>query len=114
MTVSALAWRRVECHRADRSLATGTMVRLLKTLAQSGTIRWPALGSEVILEVWQAKDAHHYVRIMAYGQELVTLASGLLQEDQTSPGVADWTRLGRVVDYLMSRVPDDLVERCSA
>jgi hypothetical protein len=90
------------------------MVRLLKTLAQSGTIRWPALGSEVVVEVWRTKDAQHFVRMLACGQEMVTLASGLLREDQTSPSVADWTPLGRVVEYLYGRVPDDLVERCTS
>lgn len=46
----------------------GTMVRLLKTLAQSGTIRWPALGSEVVFEVWRDKTAQAgddlFVRIL--------------------------------------------------
>ena len=90
------------------------MVRLLKTLAQSGTIRWPALGSEVVVEVWRTKDAQHFVRMLAYGQEMVTLASGLLREDQKSPSVVDWTPLGRAVEYLYGRVPDDLVARCTS
>lgn len=46
----------------------GTMIRLLKTLAQSGTIRWPALGSEVVFEVWRSRKDHgkhhHFVRIL--------------------------------------------------
>lgn len=46
----------------------GTMVRLLKTLAQSDTIRWPALGSEVVFEIWRSgqenETAQHHVRIL--------------------------------------------------
>ena len=69
----------------------GTMVRLLKTLAQSGQIRWPALGSEVVIEVWRDKSAKGkddskklYTRILSYGRTLYSDAAALTGQNGTS------------------------------
>ncbi|CAO1620168.1 unnamed protein product [Parajaminaea phylloscopi] len=88
----------------------GTMVRLLKSLAQAGRIRWPALGSEVVLEVWhrpQPEDAL-YVRILSYGRLLASVAPLL----RGRTGHADWLPLEDVIEYLESRLPSDLAARC--
>ncbi|SPO38695.1 related to acid phosphatase [Pseudozyma flocculosa] len=99
----------------------GTMVRLFKSLAQSGQIRWPAMGSEVVIEVWRKpngkgqNDKQHYVRILQYGSTMATNADLLA----SSPGhggdgghLIAWTPLDDVIKYLESRVPADLYEKC--
>ncbi|PWN48681.1 phosphoglycerate mutase-like protein [Violaceomyces palustris] len=96
----------------------GTMVRLLKSLAQSGSIRWPALGSEVILEVWRSVDdkskggkkLDHHVRILSYGQTLRSEAKLLTN----AKGLADWVPLDDVIRHLEGRVPQDLLEKCTS
>lgn len=95
----------------------GTMVRMLKTLAQSGTIRWPALGSEVVFEVWRhhaAKDSEAglFVRVFAYGTLLHSKADKLRTNNLSDR--VEWTPLRDIIAHLESRIPDDLVEKCTA
>lgn len=92
----------------------GTMVRLLKTLAQSGNIRWPALGSEVVFEVWKDSNGEHRVRVLSYGETLHSKASELTGRDDGAAGPVNWTPLSAVVKYLEARVPGDLVEKCNS
>lgn len=115
----------------------GTMVRLLKTLAQSGAIRWPAMGSEVVIEVWRqdgcddddkkeekgAQASRLFVRIFAYGTLLETDAEKLRSkgsnssvaapESSSQSGLVEWTPLEVVIEYLEERIPADLVEKCA-
>ncbi|CAO1615853.1 unnamed protein product [Sympodiomycopsis kandeliae] len=92
----------------------GTIVRLLKTLAQSGVIRWPALGSEVVFEIWKTHSAEkkYYARILSYGETLHSTAKQLTNNDNISAAPVAWTPLSDVVEYLHSRIPSDLVEKC--
>lgn len=92
----------------------GTIVRLLKTLAQSGQIRWPALGSEIVFEIWRSRAAEAtglYARIFSYGRLLKTDES-LLSGSEAMAAEAGWTPLDKVIAYLESRVPKDLAKRC--
>lgn len=118
----------------------GTMVRLLKTLAQSGAIRWPAMGSEVVIEVWRqdgcgddkkekegegkgSQASRLFVRIFAYGTLLETDAEKLRSRGSNSTtavpgsssqsGIVQWTPLEDVIEYLEQRIPADLVEKCA-
>lgn len=106
----------------------GTMVRLLKTLGQLH-IPWPALGSEVQIEVYEERsrggssdcrsdDVKRFVRILTNGDTLVTNRTALkgttVRTQANEAAKADWVPLEAVIRYLHSRVPDDLVSRCAA
>ncbi|PWY97721.1 phosphoglycerate mutase-like protein [Testicularia cyperi] len=86
----------------------GTMVRLFKTLAQKGPISWPALGSEIVIEVYK-HQRKFYVRILQNGSTMQTVATDLASDKD---GNISWTPIEKVISYLNARVPSDLYSKC--
>ncbi|SPO26984.1 related to acid phosphatase [Ustilago trichophora] len=86
----------------------GTMVRLYKSLGLAGAFQWPALGSEVVFEVYE-QNGKHFVRILKDGKTMKTVVKDLASDDQ---GNVSWTPLKKVITYLNSRVPSDIYSKC--
>ncbi|SNX85424.1 related to acid phosphatase [Melanopsichium pennsylvanicum] len=86
----------------------GTMVRLYKSLGLTGQFKWPAMGSEVVFEVYQ-QNAQHFVRILKDGKTMQTVIKDLASDDQ---GNISWTPLSKLIKYLNSRVPNDIYSKC--
>lgn len=86
----------------------GTMVRLYKSLGLAGQFKWPAMGSEVVFEVYQQGD-EHYVRVLKDGKPMQTVVQDLVSDQH---GNIVWTPLGKVIAYLNSRHPADLYSKC--
>ncbi|KAI0698791.1 phosphoglycerate mutase-like protein [Earliella scabrosa] len=77
----------------------GTMIRLasLLGLGREVPLRWPALGSEIVMEVWQTPRNAHFVRVIHEG----TRVHGL-----------EWIPLDRFIDSLDAQVPENIFEQC--
>ncbi|KAH8115072.1 phosphoglycerate mutase-like protein [Phellopilus nigrolimitatus] len=84
----------------------GSMIRLASGLGlgQVAPLRWPALGSEIVMEVWQGSTQlgslntdEQYVRVMHEGSPVLGL---------------QWLPLADFVQLLESNVPDNLFETC--
>ncbi|SJX62622.1 related to acid phosphatase [Sporisorium reilianum f. sp. reilianum] len=86
----------------------GTMVRLYKSLGLAGQFKWPAMGSEVVMEVYEHKG-QHFVRILKDGKTMQTVNKDLASDAQ---GNIAWTPLDKVTAYLDSRVPSDIYSKC--
>lgn len=86
----------------------GTIVRLYKSLGLAGSFQWPAMGAEVVLEVYkQGKD--YYMRAMKDGKTMKTVAKDLQSDPEGNFG---WVKLDKVIAYLNGRVPSDLYSKC--
>ena len=82
----------------------GSMVRLAALLGfgKNGPLRWPALGSEIVMEVWRAKGSvsdgpQEFVRVMHEG----TPVTGL-----------EWMPLDGFISLVEAQVPDNLFAQC--
>ncbi|KAJ3529634.1 hypothetical protein NM688_g7829 [Phlebia brevispora] len=78
----------------------GTMIRVASAfgIGKLAPLRWPALGSEIVMEVWQSgKD--HFVRVMFEGTPVSSL---------------EWVTLDSFIDLLNSQIPDDLFNTCNS
>ncbi|KAH9980673.1 phosphoglycerate mutase-like protein [Russula compacta] len=62
-------------------------------------LRWPRLGSEIVIEVWSDKRQKLFARVL-YDGELIDSLS--------------WTPLDDFISLLRRQVPDHLFERCSS
>lgn len=76
------------------------MIRLISALGLGETtqLRWPALGSELVMEVWESKGKY-FVRVLHDGSEVPTLA---------------WMGLDAFIDLVDSQVPEDLFGECNS
>jgi len=79
----------------------GSMIRLAAGLGlgKTGSLRWPALGSEFVLEVWRMKDKAQFVRVMHEGRPVEALK---------------WVPLEDFISLLEMNIPDQIYEACSA
>lgn len=77
----------------------GTMIRLasLLGLGKIAPLRWPAMGSEIVIEVWQVTDGEHFVRVIHEGTPVSTLA---------------WVPLNTFIGLLESQIPEDVFQAC--
>jgi len=77
----------------------GSMIRLASGLGlgKVAPLRWPALGSEIIMEVWKAQD-DMFVRIIHEGTPVPTL---------------EHISLDSFIQLLEAQVPDQLFEKCT-
>ncbi|SPC67605.1 related to acid phosphatase [Ustilago sp. UG-2017b] len=80
----------------------GIMVRLYKSLGLAGQFKWPAMGSEVVIEVYKQKN-EHYVRLLKDGKPMQTVVKDIADEQ----GTISW-----VITYFNSRVPSDIYSKC--
>ncbi|GAC72039.1 hypothetical protein PANT_6d00041 [Moesziomyces antarcticus T-34] len=85
----------------------GTMVRLYKTLALDGAFKWPALGSEIVFEVYKTTQGM-YVRVLKDAKPIKTTAKDIAD----SQGYISWTPIEKLAAYLDARVPSDLYAKC--
>jgi 2-phosphoxylose phosphatase len=81
----------------------GSMIRLASGLgigkeSSKGFLRWPALGSEIVLEIWRARNGGLYVRVMHEGSAVRGL---------------EWVPLADMISKLESNVPSNILERCT-
>jgi len=76
----------------------GTMIRLASLLGfgEIASLRWPALGSSIVFEVWRTGDSY-FVRILHEG----TPVKGM-----------EWIPFDRFVPRVESHIPDELFDRC--
>lgn len=76
----------------------GSMIRLASGLGlgKISTLKWPALGSEMVMEVWKA-NGQNFVRVMHEGTPVETLS---------------WVPLTDFISLLESQVPPDLYNTC--
>ncbi|KAI6019064.1 hypothetical protein EDC04DRAFT_2740171 [Pisolithus marmoratus] len=74
----------------------GSMVRLAAGLGigHANGLRWPAMDSEVVIEVWHASHGMLYIRI--------------LREGSPAPPPLDWILLGKFIQLLEDLVPENL------
>lgn len=79
----------------------GSMIRLAKGLGLGAVapLRWPALGSEIVMEVWRTPARQDFVRVMHEGTPVPTL---------------EWVPLAEFTALLQSNVPENLFEQCMA
>ncbi|KAI8996247.1 phosphoglycerate mutase-like protein [Trametes punicea] len=77
----------------------GTMIRLasLLGLGEISPLRWPALGSELIMEVWEAAGKH-FVRVIHEGTVVPSL---------------DWISLDSFINKLQDQVPANIAIQCN-
>ncbi|KAH9929330.1 phosphoglycerate mutase-like protein [Fomitopsis serialis] len=77
----------------------GSMIRLasLLGLGKVAPLRWPAMGSEIIMEVWKTTAGEQYVRIMHEGTAV--------------PGL-EWLALDDFIDMLEAQVPPNVFVAC--
>jgi len=81
----------------------GSMIRLAaglglgRTGLGSGRLRWPALGSEIVLEVWQTNDKARFVRVVHEGRPVEAMK---------------WIPLGDFISLLETNIPDRIYETC--
>ncbi|KAI6098881.1 phosphoglycerate mutase-like protein, partial [Pisolithus croceorrhizus] len=79
----------------------GSMVRLAAGLGlgSANGLRWPAMGSEIVLEVWHAPYNVFYVRV--------------LHEGSPAPPPLDWIPLREFIQLLEDLVPENLGASCA-
>ncbi|KAI0758759.1 phosphoglycerate mutase-like protein [Fomes fomentarius] len=77
----------------------GTMIRLasLLGLGKIAPLRWPALGSEIIMEVWETQRNEHFVRVIHEG---------------TPVREFEWVPLDTFISSLEAQVPEKIFEQC--
>lgn len=63
----------------------GTMVRLYKSLGLAGQFKWPAMGSEVVIEVYKQKN-EQYVRVLKDGKPM----QSVVKEIADDQGLISW------------------------
>jgi len=78
----------------------GTMIRLAAGLGigKTSTLRWPGLGSEIVMEVWRTHDNRDFVRVMHEGKPIELL---------------QWVPLNDFIGLLEGQVPKDLLQMCT-
>ncbi|EKM52252.1 uncharacterized protein PHACADRAFT_176271 [Phanerochaete carnosa HHB-10118-sp] len=78
----------------------GTMIRVISALGLGETVqlRWPSLGSELVMEVWEVEGSN-FVRVIHDGVVFPALA---------------WTSLDQFIDLLNSQVPSDIFGQCNS
>ena len=79
----------------------GSMIRLISALGLGETeqLRWPGLGSELVMEVWETKQGQRFVRVLHDGTEVSALK---------------WVALDGFIDLVNSQVPEDVFGQCNS
>ncbi|KAI0289333.1 histidine phosphatase superfamily [Russula brevipes] len=86
-------------HRLALYVAHDTSVVRLAAGLGIFPLRWPRLGSEIVIEVWNDKHRKRFVRVLYDGEVISSLS---------------WTPLDDFISLLKKQVPDHLFERCTA
>jgi len=85
-------------HRLALYVAHDTSVVRLAAGLGIFPLRWPRLGSEIVIEVWNDKHRKRFVRVLYDGEVISSLS---------------WTPLDDFISLLKKQVPDHLFERCT-
>ncbi|KAH7888873.1 phosphoglycerate mutase-like protein [Phlebopus sp. FC_14] len=80
----------------------GSMIRLAAGLriglgGGEGTLRWPAMGSEIIIEVWRDRKQAEYVRVIHEGMPVADL---------------EWVPFQAFMDLLEAQIPENIYKAC--
>jgi hypothetical protein len=75
-----------------------SIVRLAAAL-EIFPLRWPRLGSEIVIEIWRDRSNRRFVRVLYDGESVDCLK---------------WTPLSDFVRILRRQVPDRIFERCAS
>jgi len=77
----------------------GSMIRLASGLGfgKDAPLRWPAMGSEIILEVWCTETMEHFVRVIREGTPAPQL---------------QWVALNDFIEILEQQVANDIYQTC--
>ncbi|KAH9044119.1 phosphoglycerate mutase-like protein [Lactarius hengduanensis] len=62
-------------------------------------LRWPRLGSEIVIEIWRDRKSRRFVRVLYDGETVESLK---------------WTPLQDFLGVLRNQVPDHIFERCAS
>ncbi|KAG6372592.1 phosphoglycerate mutase-like protein [Boletus reticuloceps] len=81
----------------------GSMIRLAAGLglghaSNGGTLRWPAMGSEIVMEVWLDTSGGRFVRVLHEGTPVPSL---------------QWVQMGEFIDLLDGVIPEDIYRACT-
>ncbi|PSR77448.1 hypothetical protein PHLCEN_2v7879 [Hermanssonia centrifuga] len=78
----------------------GTMIRVASALGLGilAPLRWPALGSEIVMEVWKVKGSN-FVRVLHEGTPVSSL---------------EWVTLDEFIQLLASQIPPDIFAACNS
>ncbi|KAH0835629.1 phosphoglycerate mutase-like protein [Lanmaoa asiatica] len=81
----------------------GSMIRLAAGLGlgnaqNGGALRWPAMGSEIVMEVWRSTSNERFVRVMHEGTPVPSL---------------QWVQLEEFIDLLDGIIPEDIYGACT-
>lgn len=76
----------------------GSMIRLASGLGIKGPLKWPSMGSEISMEVWEMEARQKFVRVFHEG----TVAQGF-----------EWIPFQTFVSLLQSNVPSNLTVQCA-
>ncbi|KZT33072.1 phosphoglycerate mutase-like protein [Sistotremastrum suecicum HHB10207 ss-3] len=102
----------------------GSLIRLASGLGigkqdHNGRLRWPALGSEIILEVWSTPGSLSSSALVENkGDDVLTgegneLLVRVLHEGSPVRGL-EWVPFNEMLGLLESNVPPDLYDRCQS
>ncbi|EGN94817.1 hypothetical protein SERLA73DRAFT_187884 [Serpula lacrymans var. lacrymans S7.3] len=78
----------------------GSMIRLASGLGlgQKAPLRWPAMGSEILTEVWRTSTNQDFVRVLHDGTPVKHL---------------EWVSLQDFIDLLEAQVPENIFDTCN-
>ncbi|KAH7923012.1 phosphoglycerate mutase-like protein [Leucogyrophana mollusca] len=77
----------------------GSMIRLASGLGfgKISPLRWPAMGSEIVMEVWRDQNKQDFVRVIHEGTPVTTL---------------QWVALEEFIGLLEAQIPSNIFETC--
>ncbi|RAK80200.1 histidine phosphatase family protein [Aspergillus fijiensis CBS 313.89] len=92
---SALVYRHNFVHDGDLGPVLGALgIRAL---------RWPGMGSNIAIEIWETANSEHYARVLYSGRAIETIH-----------GTLDWIPLASLIEILRPFIPDDIITLCEA
>ncbi|KAH8980764.1 phosphoglycerate mutase-like protein [Lactarius hatsudake] len=86
-------------HKLALYVAHDTSIVRLAAGLEIFPLRWPRLGSEIVIEIWRDRKNMRFVRVLYDGEVVESLK---------------WTPLYDFLGVLRSQVPDHIFERCAS
>ncbi|KAF8258566.1 histidine phosphatase superfamily [Lactarius quietus] len=86
-------------HRLALYVAHDTSIVRLAAALEIFPLRWPRLGSEIVIEIWRDRSNKRFVRVLYDGEPVDSLK---------------WVPLSDFVGILRNQVPDHIFERCAS
>ncbi|KAH9067513.1 phosphoglycerate mutase-like protein [Lactarius vividus] len=86
-------------HKLALYVAHDTSIIRLAAGLEIFPLRWPRLGSEIVIEIWRDRKNKRFVRVLYDGEIVESLK---------------WTPLNDFLSVLRNQVPDHIFERCAS